>query len=183
MKWAGNLRSWGSYAIVLAIILGSSVPAWAHNEPAVALPPIEASPHECSGPQPWLPAAQPTSSSTPEAHLAILLFVLTAVATAHALGCWRRTAALGLVLVLCTFTFGTAVHAVHHLSDPGKTAECLVFSASQQISGTLDKPCDLRAPGVAVTTDFPTGREAPSFTHRCRVDLPRAPPSGRPGNF
>jgi hypothetical protein len=177
MKWAGNLRIWGSYAVVLGILLGSSLPAWAHSEPTVTLPPAGASPPECSALQPWPPATQPASSPMPEAPLAVVLFLLTAVATAHRLGRWRRTAALGLVLVLNTFTFGTAVHAVHHLSDPEKAAECLVFSASQHVPGTLDKPCDLRAPGVAVTTLLPTSPEGPTFTLRCGADLPRAPPS------
>ena len=177
MKWAGNLRRWGIYTVALAIILGSCVLARAHNEPTAALPPAEASPHECSAPQPWLPAAQPTSSSTPETPLAIVLSLLTAVATARGLGCGRRTAVLGLVLILGTFTFGTAVHAVHHLSDQGKAAECLVFSASQHVSGTLDKTCDLRAPGVAVTTVLPASPEGPTFILRCGADLPRAPPS------
>ena len=177
MKWAGNLRSWRIYTVILAIVLGSSLLARAHNEPTAALPPAETSPHECSALQPRLPAAQPTSPSTPEAPLAVLLFLLTAVATAHGLGRRRRTAALGLVLVLGAFTFGTAVHAVHHLSDPGKAAECLVFSASQHVPGTLDKPRDLRTPGVAVTTLLPASPEGPPFTLRCGADLPRAPPS------
>ena len=69
----------------------------------------------------------------PGAPLTVILFVLMAVALAHGLWRWRRTTAFGLVLVLGTFTFGIAVHAVHHLSEPGKAAECLVFSASQQL--------------------------------------------------
>ena len=177
MKWAGNLRIWVGYAIVLAIMLGSSLPAWSHNEPTVILPPMEASPHECQALQPWFPVAQSTSPAMPEAPLTIVLFALMAIAAAHGLRRWRRTTALGLVLALSTFTFGTAVHAVHHLSDPGKAAECLVFSASQHASGTLDEPCDIRAPGVAVTTAFPANPEVPTFILRCGADLPRAPPS------
>jgi hypothetical protein len=177
MKWAGNLRSWGSYALLLAIILGSSLPVWAHDEPTAALPTTEASAHACSAPQPWLPASQPTSRSTAEEPLAILLVVLMVAAAAHGLGSRRRTVVLGLVLILSTFTFGTAVHAVHHLSDPGKAAECLVFSASKHVSGALDEPSDLRATGVAVTTVFPASPDGPTFTLRCGADLPRAPPS------
>jgi hypothetical protein len=85
--------------------------------------------------------------------------------------------ALGLVLVLGTFTFGIAVHAVHHLSEPEKAAECLVFSVSQHVSGTLDEPCDVHAPGLAVTIASPDNLDVPTFILHYRFDLPRAPPS------
>ena len=120
MKWAGNLRIWVRYAVVLAIMLGSSLSAWSHNEPMVTLPPMEASAHECQALQPWFPVAQSTSPSMPEAPLTIVLFVLMVIAAAHGLRSWHRTTALGLVLALSSFTFGTAVHAVHHLQIPGK---------------------------------------------------------------
>jgi hypothetical protein len=76
----------------------------------------------------------------PGAPLTIILFVIMAVAMAQGVWRRRRTTALGLVLVLGTFTFGIAVHSVHHLSEPEKATECLVFSASQHVSGTLTAP-------------------------------------------
>ena len=177
MEWAGNLRIWVRYAVVLAIMLGSSLQAWSHNEPTVTLPSTEASQQECQAPQPRLPAAHPTSSAMPGAPLTIVLFALMAIAAAHGMWRWRRTTALGLVLVLGTFTFGIAVHAVHHLSEPEKAAECLVFSASQHASGTLDEPCDIHVPGLAVTTASPANPDVPTFILRYGSDLPRAPPS------
>ena len=177
MRWAGHLRTSVRYALVLTIMLGSSLPSWSHNAPTVSFPPMETAPSECQALQPWFPEAQCTSAWMPEAPLTIVLFALLVIAVAHGLRRWRRTAALSLVLAVSTFTFGTAVHAVHHLSAPGKAAECLVFSASQHVSGTLDEPCDIRAPGVSVTSAFLANPEVPTYILRCGADLPRAPPS------
>jgi hypothetical protein len=174
---AAHLRMWGILAVVLAILLGTSLQTWAHNDLSSTLPPMVASRHECQAPQPWLPAVPPTSPTALGAPLTVILFVLTAVAMAHGMWRWRRATALGLVLALGTFTFGTAVHAVHHLSEPGKAAECLVFSASQQVSGTLDEPCDIRASGLAISTACPDNPDVPTFIIDCSSDLPRAPPS------
>jgi hypothetical protein len=115
--------------------------------------------------------------AVPGVPLTGILYMLMAVATAHGVWRWRRMTALGLVLVMGTFTFGIAVHAVHHLSEPEKAAECLVFSLSQHVSGTLDEPCDVHAPGLAVTTASPDNPDVPTFILRRGSDLPRAPPS------
>jgi hypothetical protein len=179
-EWAGHLRIWGTLAVVLAVILGSPLQTWAHSDLSSALPLADASQHECQSPQPGLPAAQPTSPVVPEAPLTVILFVLMAVALAQALWRWRRTTALGLVLVLGIFTFGIAVHSVHHLLEPEKAADCLVFSASQHVSGALAEACDVHEPGLAVTTASPANSDVPAFILRCRSDLPRAPPTFLP---
>jgi hypothetical protein len=174
--WAGHFRVWVILTVVLAVILGSPLQTWAHSDLSSALPLAVASPHECQAPQSRLPAAQPTSPVVPGVPLTILLFVLIAVAMAQALWRWSRAAALGLVLVLGIFTFGIAVHSVHHFLEPGKAADCLVFSASQHVSGTLAEPCDVHAPGLAVTIASPANPDVSAFSLRCRSDLPRAPP-------
>jgi hypothetical protein len=175
--WAEHLRAWVILAVVLAVILGSPLQTWAHSDLSSALPLADVSQHECQSPQSGLPAAQPTSPVVPEAPLTVILFVLMAVALAQALWRWRRTTALGLVLVLGIFTFGIAVHSVHHLLEPGKAADCLVFSASQHVSGALAEACDVHEPGLAVTTASPANSDVPAFILRCRSDLPRAPPT------
>jgi hypothetical protein len=176
-EWAGHLRIWGTLALVLAVILGSSLQTLAHSDLSSTLPPVVASGHECQAPQPGPPAALPMALAVPGVPLTGILYMLMAVATAHGVWRWRRMTALGLVLVLGTFTFGIAVHAVHHLSEPEKAAECLVFSLSQHVSGTLDEPCDVHAPGLAVTTASPDNPDVPTFILRRGSDLPRAPPS------
>jgi hypothetical protein len=174
---AAYLRIGGILAVVLAILLGTSLQIWAHNDLSSTLPPTVASRHECQAPQPWIPVAPPMSPAAPGTPLTVILFVLMAVAMAQGVWRWCRTTALGLVLALGTFTFGTAVHAVHHLSEPGKASECLVFSASQQVSGTLDEPSDIRASGLSVTTASPDNPDVPTLILHCGSDLPRAPPS------
>jgi hypothetical protein len=176
-EWAGYLRIWGTLVVVLAVILGSPLQTWAHSDPASTLLSADASQQECQAPQPRLPAAHPTSSAMRGAPLTVILFVFTAVAMTQGVWRWRRLTTLGLMLVLATFTFGSAVHAVHHLSEPEKAAECLVFSVSQHVSGTLDEPCDVHAPGLAVTTASPDNPDVPTLIPRCGSDLPRAPPS------
>jgi hypothetical protein len=175
--WAMHLCVWATIVVGLAVILGSPLQSLAHSDLSSTLLSADASQQECQAPQPRLPAAHPTSSAMRGAPLTVILFVFTAVAMAHGVWRWRRMTALGLVLVLGTFTFGIAVHAVHHLSEPEKAAECLVFSVSQHVSGTLDEPCDVHAPGLAVTTASPDNPDVPTFILRCGSDLPRAPPS------
>jgi hypothetical protein len=175
--WAVHLCAWATLAVGLAVILGSPLQTWAHSDPALTLPSADAPQQECQAPQPGLPAAHATSSAMRVAPLTVILFIFTAVAMAQGVWRWRRTTALGLVLALGTFTFGIAVHSVHHLSEPEKAADCLVFSASQHVSGTLAEPCDVHVPGPAVTAASPDSPDVPAFILRCRSDLPRAPPS------
>ena len=175
--WAVHLCVWVTLAVGLAVILGSPLQTWGHSDPELTLSSADASQQECQAPQPGLQAAHATSSAMRGAPLTVILFIFTAVAMAQGVWRWRRTTALGLVLALGTFTFGIAVHSVHHLSEPEKAADCLVFSASQQVSGTLAEPCDVHVPGPAVTTASPDSPDVPAFILRYRSDLPRAPPS------
>jgi predicted membrane protein len=106
-----------------------------------------------------------------------MLAVLITVAMAQTMWRLRRTAALGLALGLGIFTFDLAVHSVHHLSEPENAAECLVFSASQHVSGTLVEPGDVHALVLAVTAASPENCNLPIDIFRFRPELPRAPPS------
>jgi hypothetical protein len=182
--WAGarkrrhtsRLREWTPLVVALALLLGSPLLTWAHSDRPSSLSFDQPLHHECQKPHPWFSVAQPTSPAIPGVPLPFMLFVLMAVAMAQDVWRWRRTIALSLVLVLSTFTLGVAVHSVHHLSEPEKAAECLVFSASQHVSGTLADSCDIYAPLLAVTTASPGNSDVPTFIRRFRSDLPRAPP-------
>ena len=177
-KWprTGHLREWIPPAVALAVLLGSPLLTWAHSDLPSSFSLDQPLHHACQTPHQWLPVAQPTAPAMPGAPLTFMLFVLMALAMAQGLWRWRRTTALGLVLVLSTFTLGIAVHSVHHLSEPEKAAECLVFSASQHVSGTLADPCDVHAPFLTVRTASPGAGDVPTLTLRFRPDLPRAPP-------
>ena len=177
MRRTGRLRAWVPLAVVLAVLLGSSLRTWAHGDVPSTLPVDQPSGHIGQALQPRFPVAQPTLPAMPGGPLTFMLFVLMAVAMAQGVWRWRRTTALGLALVLGIFTLGIAVHSVHHLLEPEKAAECLVFSASQHMSGTLAALCGIQAPVLAVTTASPDNPDVPTFILRCGSDLPRAPPS------
>jgi hypothetical protein len=174
-----RLCAWSILALVLAATLGSPLQTWAHNELLSAPVSADAGQHRDQIPQAWLPAVQPTGPVLEGGLSIVVLVMLTMIAVAQGVWRWRRTTALGLVLVLSLFTFGTAVHSVHHLLNPEKAAGCLVFSASQHISGTLDAPCHVWVPGLPVAATSLDHRHEPSLTFRCRTDLPRAPPPNR----
>jgi uncharacterized membrane protein (GlpM family) len=154
MSWVGRLDVWALPIVALVVLLGSPLLAWAHSDPLA---------QSMAGAIPWAPAA-------------FMLTMLMAVAGAHGLRQWRRVVIAGLVLILGTFAFGTAVHAVHHLTEPQNAAECPVFSASQHITGTLAEPSALHVPVVASGGTSSGACEAPTFTPCFQPAQPRAPP-------
>jgi hypothetical protein len=172
-----NTRIATTLLIIAAFWLGSPLLTWAHLD----------QPSPYSWDQPWQQMWQVMEPSRPpalaaslamiEAPLAFVIFAVVAVGMAHGLWRWRRATALGLVLVLGTFILGMAVHSVHHLSDPAKAAECLVFLASQHASGTLAEPSDVFAPMLTISTAASGPSDAPPLALSFRPALPRAPPS------
>jgi hypothetical protein len=174
--WAGRLCAWSTLALVLAAIFGSPLQTWAHKDFLSTPVSADAAQHIDQAPQALLPAVQPTAPVLAGGLPTVVLVMLTMIAMAQGVWRWRRTTALGLVLVLSLFTFGIAVHSVHHLLEPGKAAGCLAFSASQHVSGTLDDPCHVWVPGLAVTATSLNPPDQPSRIFHCRTDLPRAPP-------
>jgi len=109
--------------------------------------------------------------------VSFMFFALIIIAMVQGVWRWRRTTALGLMLALGTFTFGLAVHSVHHLSEPEKAAECLVCAASQHASGTLAEPCNVHVSLLVVTTVSLDNPDVPTAILRFRADLPRGPPA------
>jgi hypothetical protein len=82
---------------------------------------------------------------------AVTGYVLAAavVGTVFAMSCRRRRQAAILALGLLVGWFGleSAIHSVHHFSDPQSAASCSLFQASQHADGT--------GPG-SLTTETPT---------------------------
>jgi hypothetical protein len=166
-----SAHAWATFSVALALLLGSPLLALAHiDQPAPAL--LD-QPWQHAYPTPQL--QQPSPPVMPEAP-PFVLFVLMVVAMVRGMWRWRRLAVPALVLVLGTFTFGTAVHSVHHLADPTRAPECPVFSAAQHVSGTLTEPSDIYASGLTAPAASLGHSEVPAFTLRFRSDLPRAPP-------
>jgi hypothetical protein len=177
MSWAGRFDPRTPSIMVFILLLGIPLLAWAHSGPLAPVSVDTPSQHLCQGSSLQLPTAQSIVGAVPWVPLAFLLSILIAVAMVRGMRQWRRMAIFGLVLVLGTFTFGTAVHSVHHFSEPQKAAECPVFSASQHISGTLAEPGDLYVPVLAIAAALAGSSEAPIFTPCFQPCQPRAPPS------
>lgn len=163
--------------VVLALLLSSPLLSWAHRDLPSTLSLDQPSPYECQAPHPWPSSAQLVLPAMPGAPLTFMLFVLMAFAMAQGIWRWRKTGALALAFILGVFTFGIAVHSVHHLADPVKAAECPVFFAAQYVTGTLTETCDVYAPVPAVTEPSISDFDAPTVTPYFRPDQPRAPPS------
>jgi hypothetical protein len=177
MSWARRFGVRAPSILVFFLLLSNPLLAWAHSDPLEPASIDQAAQHLCQGPSLQLSTTQSIVGAVPWVPVAFLLSMLIAVTMVHGMRQCRRMAIFGLVLVLSTFTFGTAVHSVHHLSEPQKAAECPVFSASQHLSGTLAEPGDLYVPMLAIAVAFPGTCEAPTFTPYYRPAQPRAPPS------
>jgi disulfide bond formation protein DsbB len=78
--------------------------------------------------------------------ISLVLLVLGGVCLAGATRRGRRAAMLALALVVALFGLESAVHSVHHLSDPQAAASCAVLSASQHAPGTCADIPDVGTP-------------------------------------
>lgn len=176
MRQARYPSIWAVILVVVGILLGSPLFAWAHNNAFSPASIDQPSQHACQSPPLRPPTDVSAMPAVPWFPLICMAFILIAVFMSQGMRQWRRVAMFGLVLVLGTFTFGTAIHSVHHLSEPQKAAECPVFSASQHVTGTLADQGELCVPILAIA-GAPHGMDdAPSFTPYFRPARPRAPP-------
>jgi hypothetical protein len=176
MRQARCAYIWAAILVVVGLLLGSPLSAWAHSNPFPPVSVDQPSQHECQSPPMQLPTDSSEVPAVPWFPLICMAFVLIAVVMTQGMRRWGRVAMFGLVLALGTFTFGTAIHSVHHLSEPQKAAECPVFSASQHVTGTLAEHCDLYAPTLAITRAPHDMYDAPPFTPCFQPAQPRAPP-------
>jgi hypothetical protein len=174
----GYAHVWLPLLVALAFLLGSPLLSGAHLDSPAPYSVDQPSPCESDASHPRLPSAHPVSPAGPGSPLIIMVFVLMAAAVARGLRKWPRTAAIGLVLAMGTFVFATAVHSVHHLSEPERAAECPVLSAAQHVPGALDAPCDISSLLLpAATESFVGNGAAPLSVPSLGPNQPRAPPS------
>jgi fumarate reductase subunit D len=122
-----------------------------------------------------LPSPLPFAHFLPSSSLPSALLLATLACTVLL---WRRSriTALGVVLVLVSFTFVLAIHAVHHIGQPDQAAECLVFAASQHVTGTLAEQFDLGAPSANHTGALCFPDDTVFVTLFYRPAQQRAPP-------
>jgi hypothetical protein len=177
MGWTRRLKACGLPLVALILLLGNPLLSWAHSDPFAPVAIDQSIQHSCQAPTSSLPPTQVIAGAIPWALVAFTFVVLLAGVMAPGRRQCRRAALCGLVLVLGTFALGTAVHAVHHLDEPQKAAECSVFSASQHVTGTLAEPGAVQIPMFASEGTASGACEAPTFTPRFQSAQPRAPPS------
>ena len=176
MIWTRHVRAWGMPIVALVLLLANPLLTWAHSDASAPVAVEQSLQHSCEAPTSSLPPTQAMAGTIPWALVAFTCAVVLAGVMAHGRRQWRRVALCGLVLVLGTFTFGTAVHAVHHLDEPQKAAECPVFSASQHVTGTLAEACAEQIPMFASEGPASGAGQAPTFTPCFQPAQPRAPP-------
>jgi hypothetical protein len=143
--------------IALALLFVTTATAsWAHEAP-----------------HPPAPVADPVPVSVSGGAPDLLLLAAFAAASALAVSRARRLA-LGLAVLLLVMGVEAGLHAVHHLSDPARAAECAVAIATAHLTGSPVNggPADL----VALRPLYPVrpGLPAPITTLR-----PPGPHAGR----
>ena|SRR5690242_6677399 len=88
-----------------------------------------------------------------------------------------RAVALGLVLVLGVFALESAVHSVHHLTDPEAQGACPVLSGSGHLSWGEVEVADTRGPLLCESTAPPLWLAAAPRWSIHRPHQGRAPPA------
>jgi hypothetical protein len=177
VSYPRSLGVWVPLLVAFVLLLGGPVVSWAHVDPPTILT-VGAQAHEdVPVANSRLPSAQPVLPALSGAALTFMPLVLIAIALAWNLLRWRRVTALSLTLILGVFTFGIAIHAVHHLSEPAKAGECPVFFASQHVTGAPADTYDLYPPILAIAGLSSVRFDAPALTPAFHPAQPRAPPS------
>ena len=78
--------------------------------------------------------------------IALLLAALVGLGLAVGARGRRNSAIASLALLVGLFGLESAVHSVHHFSDPKAAASCAIFSASQHVSGACPASPDMGPP-------------------------------------
>ena len=86
----------------------------------------------------------------------------------------RKLGAISLALLLGFVVFESAVHSVHHISDPEEAAQC-VLAVSQHLSGVGAATPEVGTEPLALEAPAPAGTER-SLRNLFRPDTGRAPP-------
>ena len=89
----------------------------------------------------------------------------------------KDAALVSLALVVFLLGLESAIHSVHHLSDPQAAASCATFSASQHVPGAGGEPSHVGAP-TWTTRPAPALRAEPTRPLQAfRSHEGRAPPA------
>jgi len=91
-------------------------------------------------------SGHPAHHGFPAAWICLLVAGLACLGLGATAGRGRQAVVLSLGLLVGSFGLESAIHSVHHLSDPQAAATCAVFSASQHAPGTCAATPDAGAP-------------------------------------
>lgn len=167
--------------LTAVVVLGSTVPAWAHGAPSAAQS------HDASASRDEIALATgarddalrtsltAASRASPDFPWPVLLAGLVGVA--FGVHRRRRVLALALVLFLVSFAFEIGLHSVHHGADPRQIAACAAAAASAHLTGipvACDVAIEVILPAVAATPELDPSRSPMS---PLRPDQGRAPPA------
>jgi hypothetical protein len=113
--------------------------------------------------------------------LGVMMGARLGVAAAHAVAPrrGRQTTILALCLLFALFGLESAIHSVHHLSDPQSAASCALYSAFQHAPGAVAAAADAGAPTWAVEPATPPDIERVRPLQAFRPHEGRAPPASR----
>ena len=91
-------------------------------------------------------SGHPAHHGFPAAWICLLVAGLACLGLGATAGRGRQAVVLSLGLLVGSFGLESAIHSVHHLSDPQAAATCVLFSASQHAPGTCAATPDAGAP-------------------------------------
>ena len=153
-SWAPGRRGASLPLLVMLLTIG------------VALSPAQAA--DASG--------HPAHHGFPAAWICLLVAGLACLGLGATAGRGRQAVVLSLGLLVGSFGLESAIHSVHHLSDPQAAATCAVFSASQHAPGTCAATPDAGAPTWTAQPSATFDAEPIRSLQAFRAHEGRAPP-------
>jgi len=122
-------------------------------------------------------SGHPAHHGFPAAWICLLVAGLACLGLGATAGRGRQAVVLSLGLLVGSFGLESAIHSVHHLSDPQAAATCAVFSASQHAPGTCAATPDAGAPTWTAQPSATFDAEAIRPLQAFRPHEGRAPPA------
>lgn len=122
-------------------------------------------------------SAQHPASDARNAGFALAIVIAALLRLGRVIGRPGRLAAFALGFVLSAVSVETAVHSVHHMSDPRSAASCPVLSGSQHVPGALTAHADVWALRLIVARPLAVVPDTIPPDRFARPDEGRAPPA------
>jgi hypothetical protein len=121
-------------------------------------------------------SGHPAHPGFPAAWICVLVAGLAGLGFGATAGRGRQAVVVSLGLLVGSFGLESAIHSVHHLSDPQAAATCVLFSASQHAPGTCAATPDAGAPTWTAQPSATFDAEPIRPLQAFRAHESRAPP-------